>query len=41
MNGQDLKKIPYGVANYDLFHRENLYYADKTAYIRTIEEKGH
>jgi len=41
MNGQTLKKIPYGVANYDLFRRENLYYVDKTSYIRTIEEKGH
>jgi hypothetical protein len=41
MNGhQDLKKIPYGISNYNLLREENCYYVDKTDYIRNIEDKG-
>jgi hypothetical protein len=41
MNGhQDLKKIPYGISNYNLLREENCYYVDKTGYIRNIEDKG-
>jgi len=37
---KQLKKIPYGLSNYNLFREENYYYVDKTAYIRNIEDKG-
>lgn len=37
---QNLKKIPYGISNYNLFRDENYYYVDKTAYIGNIEDKG-
>ena len=36
-----IKKIPYGIANYDRFWEDGLYYIDKTPYIRNIEEKGY
>jgi hypothetical protein len=36
----DLKQIPYGVSDFDDFRKNNLYYVDKTRYIRHIEEKG-
>ena len=35
-----LKKIPYGVSDFDLFRRDNYYYVDKTRFIREIEKKG-
>lgn len=41
MTDLQLKKIPYGISNYNLFPEENFYYVDKTPYIRKIEEKGH
>ncbi|HLP62832.1 MAG TPA: AAA family ATPase [Candidatus Deferrimicrobium sp.] len=37
---QDLKQIPYGVANFKDFRDANYYYVDKTRYIRDIEKKG-
>jgi len=37
---QGLKKIPYGVSDYNDFQESNLYYVDKTRFIRNIEEKG-
>ena len=36
----DLKKIPYGISNFNDFKVKNLYYVDKTRFIRLIEEKG-
>ncbi|MCX6579957.1 MAG: AAA family ATPase [Candidatus Aminicenantes bacterium] len=36
----DLKKIPYGVSDFNDFRVKNLYYVDKTRFIRDIEEKG-
>jgi hypothetical protein len=36
----DLKKIPYGVSDFNDFKVDNLYYVDKTRFIRDIEEKG-
>ncbi len=36
----DLKKIPYGVSDFNEFRVKNLYYVDKTRFIRDIEEKG-
>jgi hypothetical protein len=35
-----LKKIPYGVSDFNEFRVKNLYYVDKTRFIRVIEEKG-
>ena len=35
-----MKRIPYGIANFDDFRKSNLYYVDKTRYIREIEERG-
>jgi hypothetical protein len=36
----DLKKIPYGISDFNDFRVKNLYYVDKTRFIRDIEEKG-
>jgi len=35
-----MKKIPYGISDYDLLRRENYYYVDKTRYIPIIENAG-
>jgi len=40
MTERQLKKIPYGISNYNLFCEEQYYYVDKTHYIRNIEDKG-
>ncbi|HLP44309.1 MAG TPA: AAA family ATPase [Candidatus Deferrimicrobium sp.] len=34
----DLKKIPYGVSDFNDFKIKNLHYVDKTRFIRNIEE---
>jgi hypothetical protein len=36
----ELKQIPYGVSDYNEFKVKNLYYVDKTRFIRDIEKKG-
>ncbi|MCX6582384.1 MAG: AAA family ATPase, partial [Candidatus Aminicenantes bacterium] len=36
----ELKAIPYGVADFKDFSESNLYYVDKTRFIRDIEKKG-
>ena len=36
----ELKQIPYGEANFNDFKVKNLYYVDKTRFIRDIEKKG-
>jgi hypothetical protein len=36
----DLKRIPYGVADFNDFRASNYYYVDKTRYIASIENKG-
>ncbi|MGE5342933.1 MAG: AAA family ATPase, partial [Candidatus Omnitrophota bacterium] len=36
-----LKPIPYGKSDFTEFKKRNLYFVDKTRYIRTIEEKGY
>ena len=36
----DLKQIPYGIADFNLFRESNYYYVDKTRYIADIEKKG-
>jgi len=37
---QRIKHIPYGKSDFGDFRKENLYYVDKTRFIRIIEEKG-
>jgi len=37
---QELKGIPYGIADFKDFRIKNLYYVDKTRFIRNIEQKG-
>ncbi|HLP58907.1 MAG TPA: AAA family ATPase [Candidatus Deferrimicrobium sp.] len=37
---QKLKRIPYGKTDFNDFKEKNLYYVDKTWFIRDIEEKG-
>jgi hypothetical protein len=36
----ELKGIPYGIADFKDFRIKNLYYVDKTRFIRNIEKKG-
>ncbi|MCX6581140.1 MAG: AAA family ATPase [Candidatus Aminicenantes bacterium] len=36
----ELKQIPYGVSDFNDFKVKNLYYVDKTRFIRDIEKKG-
>ena len=36
----ELKSIPYGIADFKDFAESNLYYVDKTRFIRNIERKG-
>jgi hypothetical protein len=38
MKDTKIKKIPYGVANYERVVQKNCYYVDKTMYLRTVEE---
>ena len=38
---RDLKLIPYGVSDFNDFKVKNLYYVDKTRFIRHIEKKGN
>lgn len=35
-----MKKIPYGVSDYEKIVKGDYYYVDKTAYLRTVEEAG-
>jgi hypothetical protein len=41
LNENDFKPIPYGVSDFNDFRVKNLYYVDKTRYIRDIEKKGN
>jgi hypothetical protein len=40
IDADDLKPIPYGVADFNDFRVRNYYYVDKTRFIRDIEKKG-
>jgi len=40
MTDNKIKKIPYGLANYERVVQKNCYYVDKTIYLRTLEEIG-
>ncbi len=35
--GMDMKKLPYGISNYEELMKENYYYVDKTMYIEKLE----
>jgi hypothetical protein len=41
IDANDLKQIPYGVADFNDFRVKNFYYVDKTRFIRDIEKKGN
>ncbi len=32
-----IKKIPYGITDFELFRTDNYYYVDKTKYIELLE----
>ncbi|MCU0286670.1 MAG: AAA family ATPase [Acidobacteria bacterium] len=40
MNELEMKRIPYGVSNYERIVQRNCYYVDKTMYLETIENVG-
>ncbi|UCH96273.1 MAG: AAA family ATPase [Candidatus Aminicenantes bacterium] len=40
MTNSSIKKIPYGIADYDKIVTDNCYYVDKTAYLRILEQTG-
>ncbi|HLP45902.1 MAG TPA: AAA family ATPase [Candidatus Deferrimicrobium sp.] len=40
MSELKIKKIPYGVSNYERIVQNNCYYVDKTMYLETIENAG-
>ncbi len=39
-NSEDVKQIPYGIADYSLIRRENYYYVDKTSYLAKLQPAG-
>jgi hypothetical protein len=40
ITAETIKKIPYGISDYEKIRLENHYYVDKTMYLRAIEEAG-
>jgi len=41
MTDKKIKKIPYGVANYELLVQQYSYYVDKTPFLPVVEEAGN
>ncbi|MGD2092700.1 MAG: AAA family ATPase [Candidatus Aminicenantes bacterium] len=41
MSETRVKKIPYGLSDYEKIVKENYYYVDKTMYLKAIEEAGN
>ncbi len=41
MNADNIKKIPYGISDFESIRTKNFYYVDKTRFIRKIEEAGY
>ncbi len=41
MTDKKIKRIPYGVANYELLVHQNSYYVDKTSFLPVVEEAGN
>lgn len=40
MKEEQIKKIPYGVANYERLVQKNCYFVDKTMYLPQVENAG-
>ncbi|NIM15978.1 MAG: AAA family ATPase [Candidatus Aminicenantes bacterium] len=40
MSEKEIKKIPYGLANYGRLLQKNCYYVDKTMYLKAVEDAG-
>ena len=40
MKTESVKKIPYGITDYELIRQENYYYVDKTRYLSVIDDAG-
>ena len=40
MNEKKIKRLPYGLSDYERLVQRNCYYVDKTMYLRKIEEAG-
>jgi hypothetical protein len=40
MSDDNIKKIPYGLADYERIIQQNYYYVDKTGYLKIIEKTG-
>ena len=40
MKADEVKKIPYGISDYEAIQLENYYYVDKTMYLQEIEKAG-
>ena len=41
MKDNKIKRIPYGLANYERLVQQNCYYVDKTMFLPALEETGH
>lgn len=41
MKDKKIKRIPSGLANYELLVQQNCYYVDKTIFLSTVEEFGN
>ena len=40
MEQNRIKEIPYGVSDFDIVRRDNLYYVDKTKYLPKLESQA-
>ena len=40
MEQNQLKEVPYGVSDFDVVRRDNLYYVDKTMYLPKLESQA-
>lgn len=41
MSETRVKRIPYGLSDYEKIAREHYYYVDKTMYLKAVEEIHH
>jgi hypothetical protein len=40
MDGKKMKKIPYGKCNFEDIRLQNMYYVDKSQFIREVEDSS-
>ncbi len=40
MERSQIKEVPYGVSDFDIVRRDNLYYVDKTIYLPKLESQA-